>query len=286
MAALRPRIRLVTLDALYTLVVPRLPIHVQYSQTFEPYLGVLDPASIKQSFRTGAHRFKLQSLTLSLTRIGFGAAFKSMEIEFPVYVQGSHAWWSEVIKRTALGAGANANGCGSGSASALDKSLSQIVSQLLDRFSSKKGYKAYDDAIPFLHALHELNVRTAVVSNADSRIRSVLRDLDFPVYLEPIILSEEARVEKPAPDIFRLALSTVNCRLNDQELITPAECLHVGDEVDADYYGAQAAGMQALLLRRNDSTEPAHKIPKPLEDGVAVVEDLPTVVHWVLAHNT
>lgn len=48
-------IRLVTFDALHTLITPRLPIYVQYSQTFEPFLGVLEPAALKQSFRSGTY---------------------------------------------------------------------------------------------------------------------------------------------------------------------------------------------------------------------------------------
>ena len=46
-------IRLVTFDALYTIIVPRLPIHVQYSQVFEPYLGAIPPGRIRKSFKTG-----------------------------------------------------------------------------------------------------------------------------------------------------------------------------------------------------------------------------------------
>lgn len=46
-------IRLVTFDALHTLVTPRLPIYNQYSQTFAPYLGVLEPGLLKQSFKVG-----------------------------------------------------------------------------------------------------------------------------------------------------------------------------------------------------------------------------------------
>lgn len=53
-------IRLVTFDALYTLVVPRLPIHVQYSQVFAPYLGDLDPDDIRRSFRVGMHGLHAQ----------------------------------------------------------------------------------------------------------------------------------------------------------------------------------------------------------------------------------
>jgi hypothetical protein len=46
-------IRLVTFDALFTLIEPRAPIYVQYSRVFEPHLGLLEPDAIKASFKTG-----------------------------------------------------------------------------------------------------------------------------------------------------------------------------------------------------------------------------------------
>ena len=46
-------IRLVLFDAFSTLLVPRLPVYVQYSQTFEPYLGVLEPEKLRSSFKIG-----------------------------------------------------------------------------------------------------------------------------------------------------------------------------------------------------------------------------------------
>ena len=46
-------IRLITFDVLHTLVTPRLPVYVQYAQTFEPFLGQLQPERIKASFKTG-----------------------------------------------------------------------------------------------------------------------------------------------------------------------------------------------------------------------------------------
>lgn len=49
-------IRLVTFDALHTLVTPRQPIYAQYSQTFAPFLGVLDPDALGRAFSTGAHQ--------------------------------------------------------------------------------------------------------------------------------------------------------------------------------------------------------------------------------------
>lgn len=46
-------IRLVTFDALYTLVKPRRPIHVQYAEVFEQYVGRVDAYKMKKSFKQG-----------------------------------------------------------------------------------------------------------------------------------------------------------------------------------------------------------------------------------------
>ena len=46
-------IRLVTVDALHTLITPRKPIHVQYAEEFRPYLGRLPPKAIARSFKLG-----------------------------------------------------------------------------------------------------------------------------------------------------------------------------------------------------------------------------------------
>ncbi|KAJ7076401.1 HAD hydrolase subfamily IA REG-2-like protein [Mycena belliarum] len=241
-------IRLVTFDVLHTLITPRYPIHVQYARAFEPSLGRLDSQALKRSFRT---------------------ALRQLQAEKPVYGDDSFSWWSAVIKRTALGAGAEPQ--------ALDASLSEIVTKLMATFSTKEGYKAFDDALPVLDTLHdELSVRVAVVSNADSRMISVLKDLAFPAHLDPILLSESEAVEKPSPEIFLRALQRVNVGL--EKPITPSECVHVGDELDCDYRGAQNAGIHALLLERpgaesqpgRGSLDPAH-----------IVKDMHEVVEWV-----
>jgi hypothetical protein len=48
-------IRLVTFDALHTLITPRKPIYVQYSEVFTPYLGALDPDALSKSFKVGPY---------------------------------------------------------------------------------------------------------------------------------------------------------------------------------------------------------------------------------------
>ncbi|KAJ3865647.1 HAD-like domain-containing protein [Lentinula novae-zelandiae] len=238
-------VRLVTFDILHTLITPRMPIHVQYTMAFKPYLGDVDPNSIKGSFKI---------------------ALKALQIEKPAYEQGSQSWWTDVIRRTALGVGVNPQ--------VLDRSLGNIVPNLMKVFSSKEGYMEFEDALPTLHALHKRQIYTAVISNSDSRSRSVLTDLELPNYMIPIVLSEEEGIEKPAKEIFLRTLERVNSIRGER--IRPEQCVHVGDELDADYYGAVGAGMRALLLRR---TGPELKQDEDLA-GVKVIRRLDEILHY------
>ncbi|KAJ3515509.1 hypothetical protein NLJ89_g1710 [Agrocybe chaxingu] len=246
-------IRLVTFDALYTLITLRYPVHVQYSQVFAPYVGVLQPEAIQMSFKE---------------------AWKAIKREDPSNPRGSEEKWRDIIRRTALGAGANQQ--------ALDASLSEILPRLMERFSSKEGYKAFDDAIRTINRLHdELGVRMAVISNGDIRIRYALKSLGFPDTLDPMVLSDVEGVEKPSPKIFMKVLDAVNLKMLPKEHIQPAECLHVGDELVCDYKGATGAGFQALLLRRHGlEGERAHRGQDEDEDliGVPIVHNLDAVV--------
>lgn len=67
-----------------------------------------------------------------------------------------------MIKRTALSAG--------GDPQILEESLPAIVPQLMHRFSSSEGYKAFDDVLPTLESLKNKGLKTGVVTNADDRI--------------------------------------------------------------------------------------------------------------------
>ncbi|KIL60728.1 hypothetical protein M378DRAFT_167834 [Amanita muscaria Koide BX008] len=254
-----PAIRMVTFDALHTIITPRYPIHVQYSNVFRPYLGTLEPESIRGSFKR---------------------ALQSLQVERPAYAYGSKKWWAEVIQRTALGAGADAD--------RLRESLPEIVPQLMTLFSTKEGYKPFDDAIPAIRHLHDRHaIITAIVSNADSRIRSVLEDLKFPSTMDTIVLSEEQGIEKPERGIFLRTIDNVNRKIpSGQKPIDPAECLHVGDELICDYEGATNAGMQAVLLRRpGPEGGQAHKEAYESLDGIRVVEGLDDVIRLVESYN-
>jgi len=66
--------------------------------------------------------------------------------------------------------------------------------------------------------------------------------LEVTCYLNPIFISENEGIEKPAPEMFMRACNQVG--------VKPEETLHIGDELEADYNGASAVGLKVLLLRR------------------------------------
>lgn len=59
-------IRFVTFDALHTLITPRKPIHVQYSEVFRPYLGTLPPDAISRSFKLGVLFYLFRAVIANL----------------------------------------------------------------------------------------------------------------------------------------------------------------------------------------------------------------------------
>jgi hypothetical protein len=176
-----------------------------------------------------------------------------LQAEKPSYRAGATKWWSEVISRTAIGAGADAE--------AVEKHLGTIVPTLMKRFSSREGYCLFDDTLPTrgsftlclgmsialiqeamwitVRTLRTMGVRTGLITNADVRISAllyyhvaccvfttrvgdVLLDLGISEYLSPVLISETERVEKPSISIF-LAACARGCA-------TPPETVHIGDD--------------------------------------------------------
>ena len=90
-----------------------------------------------------------------------------------------------------------------------------------------------------LTLLREAGLRTGVCSDmtADWQLKKLHR-LGLLEKLDFVVTSEEAGVEKPHPDIFRLSARKAHC--------APEECLFLGDNRNKDIKGALGAGMGAL----------------------------------------
>jgi len=62
---------------------------------------------------------------------------------------------------------------------------------------------------------------------------------------EIIVGADTLKKTKPDPEVFKYALTRLK--------VKPQETLFVGDEIDADYRGAENAGIHALLIQRTEN---------------------------------
>lgn len=115
-----------------------------------------------------------------------------------------------------------------------------------DYFEEVYEYYAHGDAwrLPAgayetLCDLKDAGVKLAVVSNFDTRLRKLLKDLHVSDMFDAIVVSSEVGHEKPAPEIFKIAL--------DQIGVEASMAVHVGDDETADKAGANAIGLECWL---------------------------------------
>jgi HAD superfamily hydrolase (TIGR01549 family) len=100
----------------------------------------------------------------------------------------------------------------------------------------------------------------AVVSNWDSHLPALLEGLGLARRFRSVSVSAIEETGKPEPEIFLRTCARL--------AVVPEEALHVGDSLAEDYEGARAAGLQALLLDRED------RHPH-IEDRIRSLQELP-----------
>ena len=91
-----------------------------------------------------------------------------------------------------------------------------------------------------LGSLRRAGLRVGCISNSDGTVARLLASLGLAEYLDPIVDSGAVGIEKPDPEIFRIAL-----RRSDVEA---ADAVYVGDLYPVDVVGARRAGIEPVLL--------------------------------------
>ncbi|HEX5415221.1 MAG TPA: HAD family hydrolase [Chloroflexota bacterium] len=123
----------------------------------------------------------------------------------------------------------------------------------------------YPDVVPALEAL-ATRYRLGLLSNGNSYPERCGLAGRFSF----VVLAQDYGVEKPDPRIFAIALEQVGC--------TSDELLHVGDSLVNDVWGAQRAGITAILLNRHGTRNTAEIRP----DGeIASLLDLLPIIEQV-----
>ncbi|QDU65006.1 HAD-IA family hydrolase [Engelhardtia mirabilis] len=117
--------------------------------------------------------------------------------------------------------------------------LGSLSDELFDRFEDAATFRVFDGAQEFLERVRGRGLRVGVVSNWSERLPRVLAVTGLAGLLDFTVCSATAGVEKPDPDIFRLAL---------HEAGTDGEhAVHCGDHPLRDGLAVQV-GMEAVIV--------------------------------------
>lgn len=134
--------------------------------------------------------------------------------------------------------------------------------ELYDLFAGPECWQLYPETLEVLEELRRRKKKMCVISNWDSRLLNLCKQLELEQYFEFILISAVFGFSKPNPKIFQEALKRAGA--------APAEALHIGDSLEDDVRGALDAGMSAVFLDRHARGDEhyAHF------NNIAVVQDL------------
>ena len=209
-----PSPRAVLLDAAGTLIDVVEPLGETYARVARDFGGDLDPDTLTAGFR---------------------AAFRDMPpMAFPGLRgadldRAERSWWRTVVRRVFGEAGGVPE-------------FDTCFDHLYAHYASARAWRVFPEAPAVLAALRERGVALAVVSNFDSRLPPLLEAVGLAAFFDAVVCSGEAGAAKPDRAIFAHALAALG--------VEASQALHAGDSREADYDGARAAGVEALLVDR------------------------------------
>ncbi|KAK3250943.1 hypothetical protein CYMTET_39703 [Cymbomonas tetramitiformis] len=119
-----------------------------------------------------------------------------------------------------------------------------LFEDLYQHYADPEAWQVATGAVSALQKLRNSGVRLAVVSNFDTRLRPLLQSLNVDILFDAIVVSAEVGKEKPDREIFHIALQEL-------QVDDPADALHVGDDRINDKFGAEAAGLDAILWKED-----------------------------------
>ena len=109
-----------------------------------------------------------------------------------------------------------------------------------------------------LQRLRQQGLRLALLTNWDHRVRQVVSESPLRDCFDHLFISSEIGHEKPDLGIFLHAQKTLG--------LAADQIVHVGDSLQHDIHGAQAAGWHAIRI--------VSESPPPPIDGYPVIHDL------------
>ena len=213
----RTPIRAITFDAAGTLMRVAEPVGETYARFAADRGANLSPQALDAGFR---------DVLANMPPMAFP------DLDETMLHRAERDWWRALVERVVRHAGGVPD-------------FDAYFDALFTHYAGGAAWRAYPDARQALKSARGRGLRVGVVSNFDSRLPPILRELGFGSLIDIVVYSTRCGAAKPDTGIFLYALEALEA--------TPETALHVGDSLVADYQGAIAAGMAALHLDRKGS---------------------------------
>ncbi|KAI1727366.1 haloacid dehalogenase-like hydrolase domain-containing protein [Ditylenchus destructor] len=170
----------------------------------------------------------------------FALALTNIRRDHPCF--GYHAgitplqWWEEITRLYSFNETRDAG------------LISGITKELYDYYSTAEPWQLLENGIvDTLKSLKERDIRLAIISNSDSRMRNILEEFNILPLFDVVLLSAEVGIEKCSSNtqIYEKLLE----RLRESDPTYGAkDVLHIGDCHVNDYDAAKRFGIQCMVL--------------------------------------
>lgn len=153
-----------------------------------------------------------------------------------------------------------------------DEKVSNMTNYLLEHYKTSTCWQHTYGTVDFLNYLKlqkqhsckngtcESQFKLGVISNFDSRLDVLMRNMKLNHYFDFIISSCLVGVEKPDVEIFKAAM-----RMSELKDLKPNECLHIGNTPITDYFGPRKAGWYSLLIHEKSAEKLREKYGDAIE---------------------
>jgi putative hydrolase of the HAD superfamily len=148
----------------------------------------------------------------------------------PLSSAAEKQWWKDLVFRVFSDVG-------------MVEDFDRFFDEIYDLFRDSRGWMLFPETRQVLEQLRSHRLKLGVISNFDSRLYSVLKDLGIDSLFDAVTICSEVGFAKPQPEIFQAALRALGS--------TRERTLFTGDSLIDDFQAGESAGLTSYLLDRS-----------------------------------
>jgi putative hydrolase of the HAD superfamily len=126
------------------------------------------------------------------------------------------------------------------------------------RETTRKALTPKNGAAAILKTLRGLGYKIGLITNCSAEVPLMWQNTEFTSLFDVTIFSASVGIKKPEPQIYTMACEQLGVESTD--------CLYIGDGDSNELTGASQLGMDAVMIRDPDETDP-YRLVEVVWDG-------------------